>query len=99
MILQTNALGGEPTLDALAQVDREASVLEASKLMRKAGATELLVWVGVADRLRILRFFAVVEWHAVGLVILACHTCPTLKIHRTSSRLQQVDRNRSFSIG
>jgi len=42
-ILQANDLAGEICKYNLAHVDREASVLEASKLMRKSGATELLV--------------------------------------------------------
>jgi len=42
-ILDSNLMGGEIINHQLTQVDREASVLEACKLMRKAGTTELLV--------------------------------------------------------
>lgn len=43
MIQRTNITSGEIINHKLTHVDREASVLEASKLMRKSGATELLV--------------------------------------------------------
>jgi len=43
MILQTNGVNGQITQDNPTYVDRETSVLEASKLMRNSGATELLV--------------------------------------------------------
>ena len=43
MIQQTNVIGGDIINHELTHVDREASVLEASKLMRKAGTAELLV--------------------------------------------------------
>jgi len=43
MILQTNVLNHEIPKRQLTYINREASVLEASKLMRKSGATELLV--------------------------------------------------------
>ena len=43
MILGANNLAGEIAMNNLTQVDRNASVLEASKLMRKSGKTELLV--------------------------------------------------------
>ena len=42
-IMHTTVIGGEVTNQKLTHVDREASVLEASKLMRKSGAVELLV--------------------------------------------------------
>jgi hypothetical protein len=42
-ILPSNDLAGEIAKYKLTHVDREASILEASKLMRKSGATELLV--------------------------------------------------------
>jgi CBS domain-containing protein len=48
MILQSKLLAGEISSHKLTHVDREASVLDASKLMRKSGATELLV-TGEAD--------------------------------------------------
>jgi CBS domain-containing protein len=47
-IPQTNVAGFEISSHKLTHVDREASVLDASKLMRKTGATELLV-TGVAN--------------------------------------------------
>lgn len=43
MNLQTSTVDGAITESKLTQIDREASVLEASKLMRKAGTSELLV--------------------------------------------------------
>ncbi len=43
MIQRTNITIGEIISHKLTHVDREASVLEASKLMRKSGTTELLV--------------------------------------------------------
>jgi CBS domain-containing protein len=42
-IPQTDVTGDEITSHKLTHVDREASVLDASRLMRKAGTTELLV--------------------------------------------------------
>lgn len=48
MIVQTQLTGDEIANQQVTHVDREASVLEASKLMRKSGATELLV-TGKAD--------------------------------------------------
>jgi len=42
-IQQTNITSGEIINHKLTHVDREASVLEACKLMRKSGTTELLV--------------------------------------------------------
>jgi CBS domain-containing protein len=42
-IPQTEVTDGEIVSHKLTHVDRDASVLEASKLMRKAGTTELLV--------------------------------------------------------
>ena len=42
-ILQASDQGDDIINHKLAHVDREASVLEASKLMRKSGTTELLV--------------------------------------------------------
>lgn len=42
-IRHTDVAGGEIMNYKLTHIDREASVLEASKLMRKAGTTELLV--------------------------------------------------------
>ena len=42
-IPQTDVTGDEITSHKLTHVDREASVLDASKLMRKSGTTELLV--------------------------------------------------------
>ena len=41
--LQTNVIGSDIKNRKLTHIDREASVLEASKLMRKSGSTELLV--------------------------------------------------------
>ena len=43
MIPQSNVTRDEITSHKLTHVDREASVLDASRLMRKAGTTELLV--------------------------------------------------------
>ena len=43
VILQANVRGGEIAKHNLMHVDRDASVLDASKLMRKTGTTELLV--------------------------------------------------------
>jgi len=43
MNLQTNVSNHEIPTRQLTYINREASVLEASKLMRKSGATELLV--------------------------------------------------------
>ena len=43
MNLQTSVIGSEIKNRKLTHIDREASVLEASKLMRKSGSTELLV--------------------------------------------------------
>jgi CBS domain-containing protein len=43
MILPSSDLAGEIARNKLTHVDGEASVLEASKLMRTSGATELLV--------------------------------------------------------
>jgi len=48
MILPSNDLADEIAKHNLTHVDREASVLTASKLMRTSGATELLV-TGVTD--------------------------------------------------
>jgi len=42
-ILQTTTIDAESTGNNLTHIDREASVLEASKLMRKSGSSELLV--------------------------------------------------------
>ena len=42
-ILQANDLADEISTCKLTHIDRDASVLEASKLMRKTGSTELLV--------------------------------------------------------
>jgi CBS domain-containing protein len=42
-ITQSHVAGDETTSHTLTQVDREASVLDASKLMRKAGTSQLLV--------------------------------------------------------
>lgn len=52
MIHRTNITSGEIINHKLTHVDREASVLEASKLMRKSGTTELLVTVEANGRLR-----------------------------------------------
>jgi CBS domain-containing protein len=52
MIQRTNITSGEIISQKLTHVDREASVLEASKLMRKAGTTELLVTVEANGVLR-----------------------------------------------
>jgi CBS domain-containing protein len=51
-IQRANISSGEVINHKLTHVDREASVLEASKLMRKAGTTELLVTVRAGGRLR-----------------------------------------------
>lgn len=51
--IQRNSISsGEVINHKLTHVDREASVLEASKLMRKAGTTELLVTVKAGGILR-----------------------------------------------
>lgn len=42
-ILQTTTIDAESAGNNLTNIDREASVLEASKLMRKSGSQELLV--------------------------------------------------------
>jgi predicted transcriptional regulator len=42
-ILQAKDLAGEISAHKLAHIDHESSVLEASKLMRESGTTELLV--------------------------------------------------------
>ena len=52
MIHRTNITSGEIINHKLTHVDREASVLEASKLMRKSGTTELLVTVEANGMLR-----------------------------------------------
>lgn len=52
MIQRTNITSGEIINHKLTHVDREASVLEASKLMRKSGTTELLVTVEANGVLR-----------------------------------------------
>jgi predicted transcriptional regulator len=52
MIQRTNITSDEIINQKLTHVDREASVLEASKLMRKAGTTELLVTVEANGVLR-----------------------------------------------
>ena len=52
MIQRTNITNGEIINHKLTHVDREASVLEASKLMRKSGATELLVTAEAGGVLR-----------------------------------------------
>lgn len=52
MIQQTNITRGEIINHKLTHVDREASVLEASRLMRKLGTTELLVTVEANGVLR-----------------------------------------------
>jgi predicted transcriptional regulator len=51
MILQTTFLAGETTQHNLPHIDRDASVLEASKLMRAAGTAELLVTHEAGGRL------------------------------------------------
>jgi CBS domain-containing protein len=51
-IQRTMLSGGEVINHKLTHVDRDASVLEASKLMRKAGTTELLVTVEAGGVLR-----------------------------------------------
>jgi CBS domain-containing protein len=51
-IQRANITNGEIINHKLTHVDREASVLEASKLMRKAGTTELLVTVEANGILR-----------------------------------------------
>lgn len=51
MILQTTFLAGETTKHNLPHVDREASVLEASRLMRMSGTAELLVTHEAGGRL------------------------------------------------
>jgi len=43
MIMQSKIMSGEVPKDKVIHVDQEASVIEASKLMRKSDATELLV--------------------------------------------------------
>lgn len=43
MLMETRLMAGEISAHKLTHVDRETSVLEASKLMRKSGTTELLV--------------------------------------------------------
>ena len=43
MIMQTNIVGGEITKQNLTHIDQDASVLEASKLMRKSGMAEILI--------------------------------------------------------
>ena len=52
MIHRTDITSGEIINHKLTHVDREASVLEASKLMRKSGTTELLVTVEANGMLR-----------------------------------------------
>jgi CBS domain-containing protein len=52
MIQRSNITNGEIINHKLTHVDREASVLHASKLMRKSGATELLVTVEADGILR-----------------------------------------------
>jgi len=51
-IQRTNITNGDIVNHKLTHVDREASVLEASKLMRKSGTTELLVTVEADGVLR-----------------------------------------------
>jgi CBS domain-containing protein len=43
MFVQANTPAGERPRQSLPQVDRDASVLEASRLMRESGQTEVLV--------------------------------------------------------
>ena len=51
MILPSNDLADEIAKHKLTHVDREASVLMASKLMRASGATELLgLWPTLVDK-------------------------------------------------
>ena len=50
-ILQSSVKAGEIINHKLTHVDRDASVLEASKLMRKSGTTELLVTAEADGRL------------------------------------------------
>src|ERR1035437_6085419 len=51
MILQTKLFSGEIPRQHLTHISQEASVLDASKLMRRSGKTELLVSVASDGRL------------------------------------------------
>jgi len=75
MLQRTNITGGEIVNHKLTHVDREASVLEASKLMRRSGTTELLV---TAEADGVLRPVAILTANDIVTRVIATELDPAV---------------------